>query len=73
MGSLAMIILQNLIRDLIASVGAGNTIRVTCDIILIYWPHTKNSLNTSSLLTQDSRFFVFVCFSFFLLTGLPTK
>lgn len=74
MGSLAMIILQNLIRDLIASAGAGNTIRVTCDIILIYWPHTKYSLNTSSLLTQDSRFFGFcLFFVFFLLTGLPTK
>ena len=32
MGALAMIILQNLISDLIASAGPGNTIRVTCDI-----------------------------------------
>ena len=35
MGPLAMIILQNLIRDLIASAGPGNTIRVTCDIIIL--------------------------------------
>ena len=104
MGSLAMIILQNLIRDLIALAGPGNTISATCDIgrdpfnqnsnrsdrekrttskggpvfpklfrldrtdplrfgpkfpeslvewiapiILIYWPHTKYSLNTSCL------------------------
>ena len=32
MGALAMIILQNVISDLIASAGPGNTIRVTCDI-----------------------------------------
>ena len=73
MGSLAMIILQNLIRDLIALAGPGNTIRATCDIILIYWPHTKYSLNTSCLDSGLKVFLVFVCFSFFLLMGLPTK
>ena len=73
MGSLAMIILQNLIRDLIALAGPGNTIRATCDIILIYWPHTKYFLNTSCLDSGLKVFLVFVCFSFFLLMGLPTK
>ena len=73
MGSLAMKILQNLIRDLTALAGPGNSIRVTCDIILICWPHRPYSLNTSSLNSRLKFFGVFVCFSFFSLTGLPTK
>ena len=73
MGSLAMIILQNLIRDLIALAGPGNTIRATCDIILIYWPHTKYSLNSSCLDSGLEVFWFLFVFRFFLLTGLPTK
>ena len=77
MGSLAMIILQNLIRDRIALAGPGNTIRATCDIIFIYSPHTKYSLNTSCLdsgLEVRARgFLVFVCFSFFFTDGFAYK
>ena len=65
MGSLAMIILQNLIRDRIALAGPGNTIRATCDIILIYSPHTKYSLNTSCLDSGLEVFWFLFVFRFF--------
>ena len=73
MGSLAMKILQNLIRPLIASAGPGNTICVTCDIIFICWSHRPYSLNTSSLNSRLKFFLVFVCFSFFFTDGFAYK
>ena len=47
-----------------ASAGPGNTIRVTCDIILICWPHRPYSLSTSSLKSR-LKFFWFLFFVFF--------
>ena len=61
------------IRHLIALAGPGNTIRVTCDIILICWSHRPYSLNTSSLNSRLKFFLVFVCFSFFFTDGFAYK